>query len=66
MRYELTDDEWTAGHSPVARRAAVVSVARIWLHPRKFVRPFKGIICGDISEFESYHPSHAVGLWASP
>jgi hypothetical protein len=29
------------------------------------VRPFKGIICADISEFESYHPSHAVGsLWA--
>jgi hypothetical protein len=25
-------------------------------------RPFKGIICGDISEFESSHPSHAVGL----
>jgi hypothetical protein len=23
-------------------------------------RPFKGIICGDISEFESSHPSHAV------
>jgi hypothetical protein len=25
------------------------------------VRPFKGIFCDDISEFESYHPSHAVG-----
>jgi hypothetical protein len=24
------------------------------------VRPFKGIFCDDISEFESYHPSHAV------
>ena len=24
------------------------------------MRPFKGIICDDISEFESYHPSHAV------
>ena len=23
-------------------------------------RPFKGIICDDISEFESYMPSHAV------
>jgi hypothetical protein len=31
----------------------VVSVARIRLDPRKSVRPFKGIICGDISEFES-------------
>jgi hypothetical protein len=24
------------------------------------VRPFKGIFCHDISEFESYMPSHAV------
>jgi hypothetical protein len=37
-------------------------VARIWLDSWKFVRPFKGIFCDDISEFESYHPSHAVGL----
>jgi hypothetical protein len=37
------------------------SVARIRLDPRKSVRPFKGIICGDISEFESHMPSHAVG-----
>ena len=28
----------------------------------KSVRPFKGIFCRDISEFESYMPSHAVGL----
>ena len=28
------------------------------------MRPFKGIFCDDISEFESSHPSHAVGsLW---
>jgi hypothetical protein len=26
------------------------------------VRSFKGIICDNISEFESSHPSHAVGL----
>jgi hypothetical protein len=26
----------------------------------KSVRPFKGIFCRDISEFESYMPSHAV------
>jgi hypothetical protein len=31
---------------------------------RESARPFKGIICDDISEFESYHPSHAVwSLW---
>jgi len=29
---------------------------------RESARPFKGIICDDISEFESYHPSQAVGL----
>jgi hypothetical protein len=33
---------------------------------RESVRPFKGIICGDISEFESYHPSHAVGSLRTP
>jgi hypothetical protein len=37
-------------------------VARIRLGPRISVRLFKGIICADISEFESYMPSHAVGL----
>jgi hypothetical protein len=26
----------------------------------KSVRPFKGIFCVDVSEFESYMPSHAV------
>jgi hypothetical protein len=25
------------------------------------VRPFKGIICGDVSEFESHMPRQAVG-----
>jgi hypothetical protein len=29
------------------------------------MRFFKGIICDDISEFESHMPSHAVGLSAS-
>jgi hypothetical protein len=28
--------------------------------PWKSMRPFKGIICDDISEFESYMPSQAV------
>jgi hypothetical protein len=40
----------------------IVSVAGIRLDHRKFVRPFKGIFCPDISEFESRMPSHAVGL----
>jgi hypothetical protein len=39
----------------------MVSVAKIRLDPRKSVRLFKGIICDDISEFESHMPSHAVG-----
>src|SRR5262249_15920509 len=30
--------------------------------PRKSVRPFKGMFCDDISEFESSHPSKAVGI----
>jgi hypothetical protein len=38
----------------------VVSVARIQQDSRKSVRPFKGIICDDISEFESYMASQAV------
>jgi hypothetical protein len=46
--------------SPAAQ-TRIVSVARIRLDSWKFVRPFKGIFCDDISEFESYHPSHAVG-----
>jgi hypothetical protein len=50
--------------SPAAQ-TRIVSVARIRLDSWKFVRPFKGIFCDDISEFESYHPSHAVGLLAS-
>ena len=37
-----------------AAQTRIVSVARIRLDPRKSVRPFKGIICGDISEFESF------------
>jgi hypothetical protein len=40
----------------------MVSVARIRLVSRKSTRLFKGIICDAISEFESYHLSHAVSL----
>jgi hypothetical protein len=47
--------------TPAAAQTRIVSEARIRLDFWKFVRPFKGIICDDISEFESYHPSHAVG-----
>jgi hypothetical protein len=38
----------------------MVSVVRIRLDSHKSMRPFKGIICDDISEFESFMPSHAV------
>jgi hypothetical protein len=48
----------------VAARTRIVSAAGIRLDHRKSLRPFKGIICDDISEFESHMPSHAVGsLW---
>jgi hypothetical protein len=43
-----------------AAQTRIVSKARIRLDSRKSVRSFKGIICDDISEFESSHPSHAV------
>jgi hypothetical protein len=44
-----------------AAQTRVVSMARIRLVSRKSTRLFKGIICDDISEFESHMPSHAVG-----
>src|SRR5437660_6953590 len=48
-----------------AAQTRVVSLAGIRLDSCKSVRSFKGIICVDISAFESYMPSHAVGaLWA--
>src|SRR6266516_1835862 len=43
-----------------AAQTRIVSVARIRLDSRKSARPFKGIFCADISEFESDHLSHAV------
>src|SRR5437016_4934964 len=48
-----------------AAQTRIVSKARIRLDSRKSVQSFKGIICLDISEFESHMPSHAVGLSAS-
>ena len=43
-----------------AGKDRLVSVTRIRLASRKSVRPFKGIICANISEFESHMASHAV------
>jgi hypothetical protein len=43
-----------------AAQTRMVCVARIWLVSRKSTRFFKGIICDDISEFESHMPSQAV------
>ena len=43
-----------------AAQTRMVSVARIRPVSRKSTRLFKGIICDDISEFESCLPSHAV------
>src|SRR6266478_7752105 len=48
-----------------AAQTRIVSKARIRLDSRKSVRSFKGIICNDISEFESYMPSQAVGVSAT-
>jgi hypothetical protein len=44
-----------------AAQPRMVSVVRIRLDSHKSMRPFKEIICDDISEFESCQPSHAVG-----
>jgi hypothetical protein len=48
-----------------AAQTRVVSMAGIRLGSGECARAFKGIICDDISEFESHMPSHAVGLSAS-
>src|SRR5262245_60861331 len=45
-----------------AAQTRIVSVARIRLDSRKSVRPFKGIFCDDISEFESHIPSQPVAF----
>jgi hypothetical protein len=49
----------TAG---AAAQTRIVSVAGIRLDPNRSMRCFKGIVYVDISKFESYMPSHAVGL----
>jgi hypothetical protein len=44
-----------------AAQTRTVSGYEIRLIRRKSARLFKRIVCADISEFESYHPSEAVG-----
>src|SRR5262245_16869992 len=47
-----------------AAQTRVVSLAGIRLGSWESARAFKGIICDDVSEFESHMPSHAVrSLW---
>src|SRR6516162_5208738 len=47
-----------------AAQTRVVSMVGIRLGSWESARAFKGIICDDVSEFESYMPSQAVGsLW---
>jgi hypothetical protein len=60
---EVRDNMHSARAAPpiVAPRTRIASAAGIRLDQRKSVRPFKGIFCHDISEFESYMPIHAVG-----
>src|SRR5437870_12662037 len=52
-------------HLPnAAAQTRMVSMAGIRLRSWESARAFKGIICDDISQFESHMPSHAVGsLW---
>ena len=56
---------WARAAPPtVAARTRIVSAAAIRPDHGKSVRPFKGIFCHDISEFESYMPSQPVqSLW---
>jgi hypothetical protein len=46
--------------SATAAQTRIVCEARIRLGSWESARAFKGIIYDDISEFESYMPSHAV------
>jgi len=54
----------TIGEASATRKCLSLSgllVVRIRLGHRKSERPFKGIICDDIFEFESYMASQPVG-----
>src|SRR6476620_12478504 len=48
-----------------AAQTRAVSMAAIRLGSWESARAFKGVICDDISEFESHMPSHAVSLSTS-
>src|SRR5947199_8580154 len=50
-----------AAYPGAAAQTRVVSMAAIRLGSWESARAFKGIICDDISEFESHMPSQAVG-----
>ena len=74
MRWRQINDRKTRAPSSgselripnAAAQTRVVSMAGIRLGSWKSARAFKGMICDDISEFESSHPSHAVrSPWAS-
>jgi hypothetical protein len=70
MRWRQINDRKTRAPSSgselripnAAAQTRVVSMAGIRLGSWKSARAFKGMICVDISEFESHMPSHAVGL----
>jgi hypothetical protein len=49
-----------AAYPRAAAQTRVVSLAGIRLRSWESARVFKGIICADVSEFESYMPSQAV------
>ena len=49
-----------AAYPRAAAQTRVVSLGGIRLRSWESARVFKGIICADVSEFESYMPSHAV------
>jgi hypothetical protein len=60
-----------AAHTLKYQRFCIVSCYRLRgqnsADSRKSVRAFKGIICADVFEFESSHPSQAVpSLWGIP
>jgi hypothetical protein len=58
--HAIFDNQPSLLECPYACGEAKISMARIRVDSRKSVRPFKGIICDDVSEFESHMPSHAV------
>jgi hypothetical protein len=55
-----------AAYPRAAAQTRVVSLGGIRLRSWESARVFKGIICADVSEFESYIASQAVGLWPLP